>query len=257
MPGSGLQKPPMDADNDAPGYRIWAVDNVVYGPVDLPTLIQWVQEERVTTNTWVHLQEPNSWQLAGQVPALIPHFPDTAPSTLPPPNAIQTADHDPSVPLKPGTLRRVKILAGFSDAELQQFLALMQLQHSRQWTEIVKEGSPGDAMYLLLEGEARVRFLIGGKESILTTLNAGEFFGEVALFDHGPRSADVIANTDCLLLKISASAFQRLIRELPQLAAPFLYAMGRSLIARIRADNKRYRDSIAFARTVTPSHKPA
>jgi len=147
-------------------------------------------------------------------------------------------------------LRRVRILAGLTDNQLQRFLELMEPQQSRQWDQIVKEGSPGDAMYLLLEGEVRVRLIIAGKESILATLCAGEFFGEVALFDHGARSADVIANTDCLLLKIPTAAFQKLVQEVPELAAPFLYAIGRTLIARIRADNKRYRDSIAFARTL-------
>ena len=38
----------MQPDNDAPGYCIWGVDNVVYGPVDLPTLVNWVRDERVT-----------------------------------------------------------------------------------------------------------------------------------------------------------------------------------------------------------------
>jgi CRP-like cAMP-binding protein len=125
----------------------------------------------------------------------------------------------------------------------------MELQRVTMWEEIVREGSPGDAMFLLLEGEVRVRLMIAGKESILTTLSAGEFFGEVALFDQGPRSADVVANADCLLLRIPIGAFQRLVQEMPEIAAPFLYAIGRTLIARIRADNKRYRDSIAFART--------
>ena len=101
-------------------------------------------------------------------------------------------------------------------------------------------------------GEVRVRMIIGGKESILATLAAGEFFGEVALFDHGPRSADVVANQDSLLLKISAGAFQRLVGEAPDQAAPFLFAICQTLIARIRADNKRYRDSIAFVRTMEP-----
>jgi hypothetical protein len=247
----------MDAANDTPGYLIWAVDNVVYGPVDLPTLIQWVKEERVTEQTWVHLKAHNRWEPAGRVPELRSFFPHPADGVSLP---ASTANADaPSHPagIKPGTLRRVKILANFGDAELEQFLALMEPQRVRQWTEIVKEGSPGDAMYLLLEGEVRVRLLIGGKESILATLSTGEFFGEVALFDHGPRSADVIANTECLVLKIPTGAFQRLVQEMPQLAAPFLYAMGRTLIARIRVDNKRYRDSIAFARTLTHSHRPS
>ena len=104
-------------------------------------------------------------------------------------------------------------------------------------------------MFFLLEGELRVRMMIGGKETILVTLGPGEFFGEISLFDHGPRSADVVANIDSTLLKISASAFQTLISDAPDLAAPFLYAMGKTLTARIRADNKRYRDSVNFART--------
>jgi len=105
-------------------------------------------------------------------------------------------------------------------------------------------------MYLVLEGEVRVRTMIAGKERILVTLAPGEFFGEVAILDCGPRSADVIANQDSLLLKISASAFQKLINEAPDLATPFLFAIGRTLVARIRADNKRYRDSVNIPRTV-------
>jgi CRP-like cAMP-binding protein len=93
--------------------------------------------------------------------------------------------------------------------------------------------------------------MIGGKESILTVLGAGEFFGEIALFDHGPRSADVVANLESTLLKITASAFQKLSSEAPDLATPFLLAMGKTLTQRIRADNKRYRDSISFARAST------
>ncbi|MBI3191334.1 MAG: cyclic nucleotide-binding domain-containing protein, partial [Pedosphaera parvula] len=96
--------------------------------------------------------------------------------------------------------------------------------------------------------EVRVRMMIAGKETILVTLSAGEFFGEISLFDHGPRSADVIANLDTLLVKISAGAFQKLAGEAPDLSTPFLLAIGRTLTSRIRADNKRFRDSVSFAR---------
>ena len=103
-------------------------------------------------------------------------------------------------------------------------------------------------MYLILDGELRVRMMLGGKETILTTLGIGEFFGEISLFDHGPRSADVVANKDSTLLKISAAAFENLTQQAPELAAPFLIAVGKTLAARIRADNKRFGDSLAFAR---------
>jgi hypothetical protein len=236
----------MDTDTGIPGFMIWGIDNVVYGPVDLPTLIAWVKDERVTTTTWVYIQAENRWQFAQSIAELQMFFPSSPKSQSPPDPAAAAA---PGVVIKPSVLRRVRILAGLTDEQLQRFLGLMETRPARQWEEIVREGSPGDAMYLLLEGEVRVRLNIAGKESILATLCAGEFFGEVALFDHGPRSADVVANTNCLLLKISTAAFQKLVQEVPELAAPFLYAIGRTLIARIRADNKRYRDSIAFART--------
>jgi CRP-like cAMP-binding protein len=104
---------------------------------------------------------------------------------------------------------------------------------------VFQQGEPGDAMYLVMSGELRARTLINGKETILATFGPGEFFGDMALFDHGPRSADVVANTESILFKITADSFNRLTREAPALATPFLQATARTLSARIRADNKR------------------
>ena len=58
----------------------------------------------------------------------------------------------------------------------------------------------------------------------------------------------MIANTDAVLLKISHRAFAELSQTAPELAAPVLIGIGKTLTARIRADNKRYRDSVHFAR---------
>jgi hypothetical protein len=43
----------VEANDQAAGYKIWGADNVVYGPVELPTLVTWIQEERVLADTWV------------------------------------------------------------------------------------------------------------------------------------------------------------------------------------------------------------
>jgi CRP-like cAMP-binding protein len=152
--------------------------------------------------------------------------------------------------LRPGALRRVKILAELTTDQLSRFVGFMEVQQVAQWTEIVHQDATGDAMYLVLDGELRVRLIIGGKETTLATLGIGDFFGEISLFDHGPRSADVLANKDSTLLRISSTAFDKLVREAPDLAAPVLLAIGKTLCARIRLDNKRYRDSVAFARAV-------
>jgi len=233
----------VEPGDTASGFKIWGVDNVVYGPVELPVLVNWVKDERVNAQTWVYREKEDLWSKAPAVPELRMFFQRAAPDSMPGAEPVQAA------PIKPGVVRRIKILADLTDEQLIRFVRFMEVQPVPQWTEVVKQGQHGNAMYFLLEGELRVRLMIGGKETILVTLGPGEFFGEISIFDHGPRSADVIANTDSTLLKISANAFQSLISDAPDLAAPFLLAMGKTLTARIRADNKRYRDSVNFART--------
>jgi len=233
-------------DNVA-GYKIWGVDNVVYGPVELPVLVDWVREERVTADTWIFCENQGAWSKAAQVAELGLFF------SGPPKQGAQgsggTTLFSPLIPgIKPGTLRRVKILAEMTDQQLGRFAQMMEVQNVRAFSEIVKKGTHGDSMYLVLDGEVRVRLIISQKETILTTLGAGDFFGETSLFDQGPRSADVVANHDSVLLKISAVNFRRLVTETPDLAAPFLLAVSKTLVARIRADNKRFSDSVAIAR---------
>jgi hypothetical protein len=235
--------------NEAAGFKIWGVDDVVYGPVELTTLVDWIRDERVTAETWIYNMENDAWQKASRVQELQMLF-----------RRALAANSAPSAALggmKLGALRRVKILADLNEQQLERFVQFMEVQPARQWQEIVKQGEVGDAMYLVLEGELRVRMMIAGKETILTTLNAGEFFGEIALFDQGPRSADVVANKDSLLLKITASGFEKLVTEAPELAAPFVYSIGKTLAARIRADNKRYKDQIHWSRTANASQTAA
>ena len=86
--------------------------------------------------------------------------------------------------------------------------------------------------------------------AVLATLSAGDFFGDMSLFDHGPRSADVVAETSGRLLKVSATAFDRLAKEAPELATPFLMALGKTLVSRIRAENKHHFESARLARTL-------
>ena len=222
-------------------YSIWAADNVVYGPVELPALISWVKDERVVAETWVFDSQNDRWRKAANVPELQLFFRKKGGASS------ADASMDKAM-ITPGMLRRVKALADLSDEQLERFVQFMEPQTVQQWAQIVKQGETDDGMYLVLEGELRVRLMIGGKETILATLGAGECFGEIALFDQGPRSADVVSNKMSVLLKISAEAFDRLRREAPELSAPILFSISKTLAARIRADNKRIKDSVNFAR---------
>jgi hypothetical protein len=224
------------------GFIVWGIDQTAYGPVELPTLVSWVKDERVTADTWIYASKNASWQKAADVPELQMFFRSKGAAA----SAAASAVASPRG-LDPRALRRIKILGSMTDDQLERFAQFVEVEKVPQWSVIVKQGDPGDTMYFILDGELRVRMNVVGKETILATLGPGDFFGDVSLFDHGPRSADVVANTDSTVVRISAAAFDELAKAAPEIATPFLRAVGRTLSARIRTDNKRYGDSVKFA----------
>jgi hypothetical protein len=232
----------METQSDAPLYRVWGVDNVAYGPVELPTLVSWIKAERVLADSWLFQHDTGQWSKAGDLPELKPLFGKKAP-------ARQPGETTPNEVIAPGLLRRIKIFAGMDEAQLQSFVNYMEVQRFKQFSSVVRKGDHGDAMYLILEGELRAFTLIGEKETTLNTLSIGDFFGEISLLDQGPRSASVSANTDSVLLRISAPSFDKLVREAPALATLFLYSLSRSIVGRVRGLTRKYEDSIHWSRT--------
>jgi hypothetical protein len=208
-------------------YFIWGIDDSPYGPVELPTLVNWIKDERVLANTWVYARRDSKWQLAADITELKMFFGK---------KFTRSAE---GAGLSPNSLRRIKILADLNDAQLSHLSDFLEPQNVAQWSTVVRLGDPGDAMYFVLEGELRARVMTGDRETILSTFGIGDFFGDIALFDHGPRSADVLANVDSVVLRLSSVSFERLAKEAPALATPFLQATSRTLASRIRADNKR------------------
>jgi hypothetical protein len=208
-------------------FFIWGIDDSPYGPVELPTLVNWIKDERVLADTWVFARRDSTWQRAADIAELKMFF------------GKKFSRSVDGQTITPGILRRIKILAELNDAQLSHLADFLEVNRVPQWTMVVRQGEPGDSMYFILEGELRARVTVGDRETILSTFGPGEFFGEIALFDHGPRSADVLANVDSLLLRLSSVSFERLAKEAPSLATPFLQATSRTLASRIRADNKR------------------
>ncbi|MGB7769325.1 MAG: cyclic nucleotide-binding domain-containing protein [Verrucomicrobiia bacterium] len=221
----------MEGKENPDGFFIWGIDDAPYGPVELAVLTDWIKDARVLPDTWVFARRTGAWQQATDIPELKQFFDQ-------PTGVVSGAASRAGV--TPGSLRRIKILVDLNDAQLEHLLDFMELQRVPQWSVVVRQGDPGDAMFLVLAGELRARILLGDRETILATFGAGDFFGDMSLFDQGPRSADVIANADSTVLRISVAACDRLTREAPALATPFLRATARTLAARIRADNKRF-----------------
>src|SRR5881396_119423 len=96
-------------------------------------------------------------------------------------------------------LAKVPLFSGCSKRELAVIAQAAKEVRHKAGTVIAREGEYGIGLFLILEGKCRVT--IGGKEKAI--LGPGDFFGEIALIDGGPRTATVTAITDVRLLGIT------------------------------------------------------
>jgi CRP-like cAMP-binding protein len=235
-------------DNDTSGgYLAWGVDHIAYGPVELPGLVSWIKQGRVTAESWVFKENNGTWTRAADLSELKLLFK----SKHPPAAEAGAGTHG----IQPGSLRRIKMLADVEERLLASLLAYLEVVRVPAFGTVFDRGDHGDALFLVLEGEVRARVMIDGRETTLSTMGVGECFGELAIVDHGPRSADVIANSASVLIKVSAQALRRMFDEAPALAAPFMLALTRVIAQRVRLLTKRYEDSIHFSRTVHGDQK--
>ena len=115
------------------------------------------------------------------------------------------------VPATVTELSSVPLLAELPGTRLTQLATRMTREELGPGTPIVREGEPGDRFYVLLSGVAGVSQSALGERSVM---RAGEFFGEVALTMHVPRTATVIAMTPCVVASCDAQAFDELVRPL-------------------------------------------
>ena len=107
--------------------------------------------------------------------------------------------------------------------------AAKEVSHA-EGTVIAREGERGVGLFLILEGQCKVT--IGGKTK--AKLGPGDFFGEVALLDGGPRTATVTALTPVRLVGITGWVFRGLLMEHPSIALKTLEAVA----GRLRAVTK-------------------
>jgi CRP/FNR family cyclic AMP-dependent transcriptional regulator len=133
-------------------------------------------------------------------------------------------------------LKSMPMFASFSPEQLRELVAMTTRRSAPRGTAIMHEGDPVDSLYIVISG--RLKVMMGeadGKETILSILGPGEFFGEMGLIDDHPRSATVMAIEACELLAVSKRAFRKCLVENSSLAM----AVMRVLVRRLReADRK-------------------
>ena len=143
-------------------------------------------------------------------------------------------------------LAKVPLFAGLTEEALGRIAAISHEESHATGTRIFQYGDAGDKLFILLEGKVRIsREISGMGEEALAVLGPGEVFGEMALFDESPRSADARAHERCRLLVIEKEAFDDLLFVEKDLAYEVLWACVRILASRMRETN----DKLAFLST--------
>lgn len=123
------------------------------------------------------------------------------------------------------TPQRLRTMPLFSDDEIDDAVldALATRFNSERWAEnrtLFEQGDPGDKFYVIAHGSVEViRKDENGQETRIAELREGEVFGEMALLTDEPRTATLRTRTPCLLLTLSRSQFQHMLRATPRLRA--------------------------------------
>ena len=133
-------------------------------------------------------------------------------------------------------LGSVRLFEGLSRADLRALLDISKIVRHEEGHTIIRQGERGAGFQVILEGEVRV--VRGGRTA--ARLGPGEFFGEMALIDEGPRTATVIAATPVVALGIVGWEFRPLVKRRPQMAWKLLvHLTGRLRQAQRREDALR------------------
>jgi CRP-like cAMP-binding protein len=108
-------------------------------------------------------------------------------------------------------LREVAFFEGFDEDDLARVAGLADEVDAEQGAELTDQGRPGLECFVILDGRASV--LVGDEH--VATLEEGSMVGEMALIDHRPRSATVVAETPMTLLAFDTKAFGKMLDEMP------------------------------------------
>ncbi|HEV2100906.1 MAG TPA: cyclic nucleotide-binding domain-containing protein [Stellaceae bacterium] len=138
-------------------------------------------------------------------------------------------------------LRRVPYFADIEPAKLKLLAFMSERVAFDAGKPLFRQGDPGDAAYLLIDGEAEVIAETPAGPVVLATLGANEFTGEMAILGNVPRTATVRAKSRLVALRISKEPFMRMVREFPSMAI----AMMQELAERLASTNKQLSTALA------------
>src|SRR5437763_3381204 len=117
------------------------------------------------------------------------------------------------------TLAASKLVAELPPAELNRLLGMARAQRFASGQEIFKEGSNGDGVYVVQEGQVEISSLVGPEvRHVFLRVGPGDFFGEMAVLEDKPRSASAVAVRPTAASFIPRAEMLQLVERSPALA---------------------------------------
>lgn len=153
---------------------------------------------------------------------------------------------EPATQSREEKLAKIPLFDGLSREALAMVAAVATDESFERGKRIFQYGEVGDKLYVIVEGKVRIsREVSGMGEEALAVLGPGEVFGEMALLDETPRSADATAHESVRLISLTKEAFDDLLFLHKDLAYEVLWACVRMLSSRLRETN----DKLTFLST--------
>jgi uncharacterized membrane protein len=127
-------------------------------------------------------------------------------------------------------LRAVPLFASLDDAAAEALRSLLDMRSAPRGSRLFRTGEAGDSMYLVEDGRVRIHLHdADGEDVTLAELARGDFFGEMAILDGKPRSADATVTDDARLAVLSRGDFLGFVRTNPDVALKMLSAVSERL----------------------------
>src|SRR5512143_1412792 len=127
------------------------------------------------------------------------------------------------------SLRRIPFFADLPDSDLDWLSTRAEPMEIASGADLIREGEPGDAAYIVLDGEFEVVKRSSRRDIVISVREAGEVFGEMALVDQAPRNATVRAVRDGRVLRISGETFKMLLAHSSSASLAVLQTVSRRL----------------------------
>ena len=136
----------------------------------------------------------------------------------------------PLVPIDQEVVRKAPLFTALDDAASASLLANMVSVKIPKGTILFAEGDEGDQLYVIAEGKLKLGTSSGdGRENLLSILGPGEMFGELSLFDPGPRTSTATAVTDAKLLSLGQEKLLPWLAENPKVSLQLLARLAQRL----------------------------